>query len=112
MKIFHYHPETGVYLAEGLADPSPLEPGTWLIPAHATSDIPPCPAEGEQAVRINDDWRVQPIPDPTPEPEQKIEIEPQLQLETQTEVSELTTLEKLALIGLTVEDLRALLSES
>lgn len=98
MKIFHYHPITGVLLGEGQADESPLEPGVWLIPAHATTEEPPVVADGEQAVWL-DGWQAQAIPAPPaavqPEP-QPIPV-PQ------------TPEEKLAALGLTVDDLRALL---
>ena len=69
MNIFHYHPETGALLGEGTADPSPLEPGKWLIPAHATTATPPTAQDGEQALWINGAWQVQFIPEPEPEPE-------------------------------------------
>lgn len=69
MNIYHYHPETGVLIGQSQADPSPLEPGVWLIPAYATTDQPPVPGEGEYVVRINGIWETQPIPDPpTPAP--------------------------------------------
>ena len=67
MKIFHYHPETGVLLGEGVADPSPLEPGEWLVPAHATATTPLIAVDGEQAVWANGAWQIQPIPEPQPE---------------------------------------------
>jgi len=67
MKIFHYHPETGVFLGEGLADPSPLEPDVWLIPAHATNATPPVISDGEYLVWSNGGWQLQSIPEPEPE---------------------------------------------
>lgn len=69
MKIFHYHPETGALLGEGTADPSPLEPGKWLVPAYATTEVPPIAEESEQVVWVVDGWQVQLIPEPEPEPE-------------------------------------------
>lgn len=39
--VHHYHEETGEYLASSPARPSPLEPGVWLTPAHATQQTPP-----------------------------------------------------------------------
>ncbi len=96
MEIFHYHPDTGICLGQGKADESPLEPGVWLIPAHATEQKPPQLGKGEQAVWTGDGWDVQPIPDPEPEPQL---------------IPEMTPAEKLAAAGLTVEDLRALLAE-
>lgn len=68
MKIYHYHPETGILLGEGMADESPLEPGVWLIPAHATFTKPPTANEGQQVVIVNGTWQVQSIPEPEPEP--------------------------------------------
>lgn len=104
MKIFHYHPETGVYLGHGLADESPLEPGVWLIPAHATSTQPPEVIDGEQAVWTGETWDIQPTPEPTPEPillnNPELPQPPQL----------LTPSQKLALIGLSIDELRELLS--
>jgi hypothetical protein len=97
MKIFHYHPDTGELLGEGIADESPLEPGVWLVPASATALEPPTAPEGEVAVFVNDSWTLQPIPtdDSTPvvtEPEKLV-----------------TTEERLARYGFTVNELRALM---
>jgi hypothetical protein len=69
MNIYHYHPESGALLGEGTADPSPLEPGKWLIPAHATTATPPTAQDGKQTLWVNGTWQVQPIPKPEPEPE-------------------------------------------
>lgn len=38
---YHYHPTTGEYLGTSNADPSPLEPGEYLYPAHSTPLAPP-----------------------------------------------------------------------
>jgi hypothetical protein len=102
MNIFHYHPETGVYLGQGLADESPLEPGVWLIPAHATGTQPPVAGESEQAIWANGAWAVEPIPAPEPEPETLpvVPAEP---------AAPLTPEQKLAAAGLTVTELRQLL---
>lgn len=96
MKIYHYHPDTGVYLGIGSADESPLEPGVWLIPAYATETMPPRITKGKQAVFSNGSWALQPIPAPEPAPAP----------------AELTPEQKLASIGLTVEELRAILLSS
>ena len=102
MKIFHYHFETGVYLAQGKADESPLEPGVWLIPAHATNARPPKAAgENERVIWANGAWAVESIPPPEPEPEP----EP----ESISEPVELTPEQRLAAAGLTVAELRTLL---
>jgi hypothetical protein len=101
MKIFHYHPEAGVFLGEGVADPSPLEPNAWLIPAYATTSEPPLPGKGKQAVWTGNTWKVMPIPVPKVEP-----MPEQPQFETPVP---LTPEQKLAAAGLTVEELRILL---
>jgi hypothetical protein len=102
MNIYHYHPETGLYLGQGVADPSPLEPGVWLIPAHATSTEPPAVEDGEQTVWLDDAWTVQPIPEPPAEPEPAPPVQPEPEPER-------TPAEKLALLGLSVEELKELL---
>ncbi|MGE5553289.1 MAG: tail fiber assembly protein [Betaproteobacteria bacterium] len=49
-RIYHYHPETGEYLGESEARESPLEPGVFLLPAHATFEAPPEAGPGQVAV--------------------------------------------------------------
>ena len=102
MNIYHFHPETGLYIGQGKADPSPLEPGVWLIPAHATTDVPPKPGDGKQAVWSNGAWMVQPIPEPEPEPHPIPEL-------VELPLVEQTPMQKLANIGLTIAELRDLL---
>lgn len=103
MKIFHYHPESGVFLGEGMADESPLEPGVWLIPASATSEEPPIPPDGYQAVFNGITWSTEPVPEPKPDVPAPPPTPP-------TPIPEaMTTEERLALYGFTVEELRALM---
>ena len=54
MNIYCAHPLTREYLGQSQADPDPLEPGTWLIPAHAYADAPPAIPPGQAAVRSLD----------------------------------------------------------
>lgn len=68
MKIYHYHPDTGIYLGTGKADESPLEPGVWLIPASATTIDPPEPVDDFVITWANQGWELQPISEPEPEP--------------------------------------------
>lgn len=56
LKIFNYHPVTLALLSVGQADPSPLEPGKWLIPAHATPEEPPEPMEGKALHFVDGKW--------------------------------------------------------
>ena len=58
MKIYHYDFETGQYLGEGVADPSPLETNVWLIPAHSTKIAPPETGDKEHAIFIDGSWAV------------------------------------------------------
>lgn len=46
--------ETGEFVGTGVADFSPLEPGIWLIPAHAYQCEPPVLEAGFAAVRTED----------------------------------------------------------
>jgi hypothetical protein len=58
MKIYHYHPEHKHYLGSSDADPSPLEPGVYLIPAHATDTEPPEPQEGKVPLFNGTSWSI------------------------------------------------------
>jgi hypothetical protein len=60
MEIYHYHPITGEYLGASSADESPLEPGVFLIPAHACEDAPPPTGPNEKAIRSSGAWSVVP----------------------------------------------------
>jgi hypothetical protein len=67
MIVYHFHPETGAFLnTSSEADPSPLEPGVFLIPANATAKLPPSPAnpKKQQAVFRDDTWSIEDIPVP------------------------------------------------
>lgn len=58
--IYNYHPQTGEFMDSGLADASPLEPGKFLVPAHATTTPPPEPGQNETVLFTNDHWVIQP----------------------------------------------------
>jgi len=60
MEIYNYHPITGEYLSADQADESPLEPGVYLIPAHACADAPPPAGPHEAAIRSNGAWSIVP----------------------------------------------------
>ncbi len=76
MNIYHYAPETGLFLEAGLAEADPMEDGDtnnpehWLIPAYATHITPPKIGDNQQALWDGQAWKVQDIPPaPTPPPE-------------------------------------------
>lgn len=76
MQIYHYHPTTGEYLGTGMADPSPLEPGKYLIPAYATTTVPPTAMSGK--VRVwRGEWMFEDVQ--AGEPTQDPEYEPTLE---------------------------------
>ena len=58
MKIYNYHPEYNHYVGESIADESPLEPGIYLIPAHATTISIPDYDEGTVPVFNGSEWEV------------------------------------------------------
>lgn len=68
MRIFHYSLE-GLFIGEGVADESPLEPGVYLIPAWATATVPPDVEEGQRVRWSGEAWQVEDVPAPAdPEP--------------------------------------------
>lgn len=50
----------GEYVGEGLADPSPLEPGEWLLPGGATWKKPPRLKANQAAVFDGSKWKAVP----------------------------------------------------
>jgi hypothetical protein len=67
MIVYNYHPDTGVFLNTSTeADPDPLDPGNWLIPANATPLVPPSPPDPKKqhAVFRDEAWLVENIPLP------------------------------------------------
>lgn len=53
-------PVTREYVGDTVADPSPLEPGVWLLPANAFYEKPPEAAENEVAVMTDSGWSLSP----------------------------------------------------
>lgn len=56
MDIFHYHPVTGEFLGQSLADQDPRDEDNWLIPAHSTTTEPPSPQAGKARVWGGSSW--------------------------------------------------------
>ena len=138
MKIYNYYPDYKYFYLESEADPSPLQPGVFLIPAHAT-DIEPPTCESNQIQIFNGtSWNIiedrrgtyystqtqQVIenknPLETPENSTK-EVPPEVTggykltwnngwvIEELPPLPALTPEEKLAKSGLTIEELKGLL---
>lgn len=58
MIIYNYDKDYKYYIDGSEADPSPLEPGVFLIPAHSTSIQPPNCLESEIQIFDNNSWTV------------------------------------------------------
>ncbi|QXI32777.1 tail fiber assembly protein [Pseudomonas promysalinigenes] len=60
--LCNVHRGTGEFLCVSEADPSPLEPGIWLIPAHSYQIDPPVLKAGVAALinRDNNGWEIVP----------------------------------------------------
>ena len=54
--VYNYNPDTGEYLGPETAYESPMEPGVYLIPAHATTIAPPEADAGHVAVFADGAW--------------------------------------------------------
>lgn len=57
-RVCNVHRGTGEYISVGEADPSPLEPGVWVLPAHCYQLDPPVLEPGFAALlnRDSTDW--------------------------------------------------------
>lgn len=56
--IYNYDPLDGMLLSTAIADPSPLEPDVWLLPAYATPTPPPTAGAREAALYRDADGHV------------------------------------------------------
>jgi hypothetical protein len=72
MKIFNYD-DTGLFLYESEADPDPLQPGKFLLPARSTSKQVPAIPQGKRARFNETDWALEDIPVPVTPPPQTLE---------------------------------------
>ena len=58
MKIYNYDPQTHEHIGTSQADPDPMLPDHWLVPAYATTLKPPLTEEKKIAVFVDDQWIV------------------------------------------------------
>lgn len=67
MKVYNYNPDNRLYTFEEEADPDPLAPGRWLIPAYATTIKPPEVGESQIAIfkEEEQEWEVEVIKQPS-----------------------------------------------
>lgn len=56
MKIYHYHPISGVLLSIGEAGPDPLQPENWLVPDFATDLAPQTITDYHVPVYLDGIW--------------------------------------------------------
>lgn len=56
MDIWNYDRATGELIGQSVADPNPLEPGNWLLPAHSTATAPPERQAGQAIVFAGSSW--------------------------------------------------------
>jgi hypothetical protein len=62
MQIYEYDPTTLVFTGTSTAHPSPLEPGTFLVPAFSTVAAPLEQVEGKSIKFIGGAWQYEDIP--------------------------------------------------
>lgn len=60
IEIYNTSPATGEYIGTSYADPDPLVPENWLLPANAYPDAPPAALPGTVAVRGVEGWLLHP----------------------------------------------------
>lgn len=66
--VYTYNPETLEPTGEWPCQPSPLEPGEFIVPSHSVETPPPKPKEGEKVFfNRNDGWITVSTPVPTEE---------------------------------------------
>ncbi|MFG1487654.1 hypothetical protein ABMA58_00220 [Oceanospirillum sp. HFRX-1_2] len=58
LTVYSYHMETLEYTGPVEADPDPMAPGEYLVPAQATRVEPPATGEHQVAVFVGDDWEI------------------------------------------------------
>ncbi len=71
----------GYFVGVTTADPSPLEPGVFLLPAGAVDAPFPVIPEGKMA-KWNGEWIYEDIPEPEPDPETEAPEQPTLVIYT------------------------------
>jgi len=67
--VHHWNPETLAYVGSSQADESPLEPGVFLVPAHATQVALPESVPADHCAKWDPDaqsWTFAPLPPPLP----------------------------------------------
>jgi hypothetical protein len=58
-KLVIYHAGvTGEFIGSGYADPDPMDPGNWLIPARAYREQPPEPGANQSVIRGSTGWEL------------------------------------------------------
>lgn len=58
MIVYHYNRLSGEYMGQGNADPDPMRPGQWLVPAFTTAEPLPATGDHQTAVYRDDGWHV------------------------------------------------------